>query len=748
MTRRTVFGAAALGGILRGCGLLALRVLGSGDRADDVAVAGAPPEGHRRMVALLARRADEAEVEHPYFGRQRLERLRAALRGAGESAPWRQRWETAMAALEQGHEREAIELLEATRAGLRAGSIAGDAAAAVGVSFHLGVACLRLGESENCCARPSTEACILPIRGAGVHERREGSERAAQCFLEVLDATPRDDYWHHAARWLLNVAHMTLGTFPDGVPAAHRLPAGAFAPEGAFPRLTDVAAAVGLDTDGTAGGVVVEDFDGDEHLDLVVSDWAPRGQVRFFRNRRDGTFADDTASAGLTGITGGLQLVHADHDDDGDVDVLVLRGGWWFEHGALPCSLLQNDGHGCFADVTFAAGLGDRLEPTQTAAFADFDLDGDLDLCIGGECSERMRCSNHLYRNDGGGHFTDVTVAAGVANDRYCKGLVWGDVDGDRWPDLFVSNLGADNRLYHNRGDGTFEDVAARAGVTGPPASFPTWLWDFDDDGALDLFVGNYDTGIAHLGSHLTGGSLPFSTARFYRGDGRGGFTDATRELGVHAPWMPMGCNFGDLDGDGWLDCHLGTGDPSYGTLMPNVLLHNVRGERLEERTMASGLGHLQKGHGVAFADLDHDGDLDLFEVLGGAWPGDAFRNALFENPGSGNRWLTVRLVGAASARCAIGAELVVTVREGAHTRCIHRHVTAGSSFGGNPLRQTIGLGHADAIERLEVRWPRTGASQRIDAVPLDAAIRVVEGEAGFTRLELPPVPFRRAVPR
>jgi hypothetical protein len=701
-----------------------------------------PAASHARMVALLAEQARRADDDNPFFGRRRLDGLRAELDRLGARAPWRLRWETAVAALEQGREREAIDLLAATRDGLRTGAIDGDTAAKIGVSFHLGVASLRLGETENCCASPTADSCILPIRGGGLHARREGSERAAACFLEVLHNTAPHDYWHYAAQWLLNVAHMTLGTFPDGVPAEHRLPPSAFAANGAFPRLADIAHAVGLDTNGTAGGVAIDDFDGDEYLDVVVSDWAPHGQLRCFHNERDGTFRDCTDAAGLHGITGGLNLRHADWDGDGDLDLLVLRGGWWFEHGALPCSLLQNDGHAHFTDVTFAVGLGERREPTQTAGFADYDNDGDLDLCIGGECSPRMRAQNHLYRNDGG-RFTDVTAVAGVANERYCKALVWGDYDGDRWPDLYVSNIGSENRLYRNRGDGRFEDVAVRLGVTQPIDSFPAWWWDFDDDGVLDLFVANYDTGVAHIASHLVDGKLPFPTARFYRGDGKGGFTDVTKALGFGYPAMPMGCNFGDLDGDGWLDCYLGTGDPQYGSLMPNLFLHNEHGERLVDLTMASGLGHLQKGHGVAFADLDHDGDVDLFEVIGGAFPGDAFRNVLFENPGNGNHWLTVRCVGKDSVRCALGARVAVTVRVHGATRTLHREITSGASFGGNPLRLTIGLGKAERIERLEVFWPRTGKTQVVDAVPLDVAIRVVEGDSGWQPLDVKPVPFR-----
>ena len=696
------------------------------------------------MVALLDELAKQTEVDNPFFGQHRLQALRADLQRAGAAAPWRLRWETAVAELEQGHERAAIDLLAATREALLDGSLAGDTAAKVGVSFHLGVACLRLGETENCCRNPTVETCILPIRGGGQHTQREGSLRACDCFVEVLRNTAPTDYWHYAAMWLLNIAHMTLGTFPDGVPAEYRLPAAAFAPEGTFPRLANVAPDVGLDTNGTAGGVAIEDFDGDEYLDVFVTDWAPRGQARLFCNQRDGTFAERTLAAGLTGITGGLNCVHADYDNDGDEDVLILRGGWWFESGKLPCSLLQNNGHAHFADVTFAAGLGERRLPTQTAAFADYDLDGDLDLYIGSEGSKRVPCPSQLYRNDGRGTFTDVAAAAGVANDAYAKAVAWGDVDGDRWPDLFVSNIGGDNRLYHNRGDGTFADVAAQAGLTKPTNSFPAWFWDFDNDGALDLFVSEYDTGIAHIASQLHGGTLKFETARLYRGDGKGGFADVTRQLGFAWPTMPMGSAFGDLDNDGWLDCYLGTGDPSYSSLMPNLFLRNDRGQRLQNLTMASGLGHLQKGHGVAFADLDQDGDQDLFEVVGGAFPGDAFRNVLFENPGHGNHWLAVRLVGRDSARSALGARLCVTVRENGASRRIYRHVDQGGSFAGNPLRQSLGLGHAERIERLEVFWPKSGRTQVVEDVPMDAAIRVVEGESALVPLAVRAAPFRR----
>jgi hypothetical protein len=724
----------------------ALAVLAAACGGGDTGSTGpAQPEGHLRMVALLADRAREAHESNPFFGERVVRQGRAELERLGAAAPWQLRFDTALGELRLGNERRGIELLGKAREGLRDGTLSGDAAAKIGTSFQLGVAYMRLGETENCCAKPTQETCILPIVGTGRHEKTEGSLHAIEYFEEVLRNTAPTDYWHYAARWLLNIAHMTLGTYPDGVPEAERLPADAFAPETDFPRFQNIAPAVGLDRLGLAGGVAIDDFDGDEYLDVIVSDWSPRGQLRFFHNQRDGTFVDRTEAAGLIGITGGLNLLHADYDNDGNLDLLVLRGGWWFEAGRLPCSLLRNNGNGTFTDVTFAAGLGERQLPTQTGGFADFDLDGDLDLYIGSESSSRVPCASQLFRNNGDGTFTDVAVAAGVANNAYCKGVTWGDYDNDRWPDLYVSNIDGADRLYHNRGDGTFVDVAAAAGLVGPAKSFPTWFWDFDNDGALDLFVSNYDTTIAHIASHLVGGALEHEIWRFYRGDGKGGFCDMARSFGMSYPAMPMGCNFGDLDNDGWLDFYLGTGDPQYASLMPNLMYRNKQGQGFQNVTMAGGFGHLQKGHGVAFADLDHDGDQDVFEVIGGAYPGDAFRCVLFENPGFGNHWLTVRLCGAQSARCAIGARIAVTIRENGASRRIFRHLNQGGSFGGNPLRQTIGLGKAERIERVEVFWPKTGQTQVVEDVPLDAMIRVVEDKPGFTTIDVKRVPFRRS---
>jgi len=224
-----------------------------------------------------------------------------------------------------------------------------------------------------------------------------------------------------------------------------------------------------------------------------------------------------------------------------------------------------------------------------------------------------------------------------------------------------------------------------------------------------------------------------------YRGDGRGGFKDVAAELGLSYPAKPMGSNFGDVDGDGFLDFYLGTGDVSYFTLMPNLLFLNREGRGFEDVTMAAGVGHLQKGHGIAFADLDNDGDQDIFAQMGGAYLGDRFADALFLNPGFGHRWLTLELEGTHSNRSAIGARIRVDVENDVGPSSIFRHVTSGGSFGAGPLRQTIGLGGARRIVGIEVRWPG-GETEQFEGVDLDTAVRIRQGDAAPRKLEL--VPF------
>ena len=205
-----------------------------------------------------------------------------------------------------------------------------------------------------------------------------------------------------------------------------------------------------------------------------------------------------------------------------------------------------------------------------------------------------------------------------------------------------------------------------------------------------------------------------------------------------------MGSNFGDLDNDGYLDFYLGTGYPAYRSIMPNVMYRNQSGKGFRDVSATGGFSHLQKGHGVVFADLDHDGDQDIFEQMGGALPGDAYGNVLYENPGFDNHWIAIQLVGVRSNRSAIGTRIHVQVIENDVRRSIYKHVNSGGTFGANPLRQTVGLGKASRIVVLEVFWPTTGLTQTFRDVPFDQFIRIVEGEAQITPLKLKKLTFSK----
>lgn len=690
---------------------------------------------HDQMVAMLAHVRDRTPAENAYLGNADLLELNERLAGAQSVADRVSvLWERAPVELRLGMTEEALADLKEVQ------SVLADFGPNLGpeeyeqfeeeLYFQLAVASLRKGETENCVHCQTGESCILPIRGSGVHLHATGSREAIKYLGEVLKREPG----HLTARWLLNIANMTTGTYPEQVPDEFLIPPSRFESEIPFPRFHNVAGAAGLDTFGLAGGVAVDDFDGDGLLDVVASDWNTSADLRYFHSNGDGTFTDRSQEAGFEGILGGLNLRHADYDNDGDLDLLVLRGGWMNAKTLCINSLLENNGRGIFRDVTFKVGLGDVHYQTQTADWGDFDNDGFLDLYIGNE-----NHPNQLFRNTGKGQFVDVAAQAGVDNPHYTKGVAWGDFDSDGFLDLYVSNLDGPNQLYRNHRDGTFTDVAAQLQVSGPTQSFPTWFWDYNNDGALDIYVGAYDIGKgveAFVADFL---SLPHSADvdHLYQGDGQGGFREVAAEKQLAHVTFPMGSNFGDIDGDGFLDFYLGTGYTEYDALLPNRAFLNRAGERFSDVSMAGGLSHLQKGHGVAITDIDNDGDNDIFIVLGGAYPGDGYTNSLFENPGFDHHWLKIKLIGTVSNRSAIGARIKVVVDDHGEQRTLYRWVNSGGSFGGNPLRQDIGIGKAQKIESIEVSWPTSGTTQNFRNVPIDQCIEITEGEESFQTISL-----------
>jgi hypothetical protein len=442
-----------------------------------------------------------------------------------------------------------------------------------------------------------------------------------------------------------------------------------------------------------------------------------------------------------------LNLIQGDYNNDGCMDLLVLRGGWEFP---MRKSLLRNNCDGTFTDVTKQSGVGFTATSTQTAAWADIDNDGFLDLFVGNEDGP-----NQLFRNKGDGTFEEIAARAGVDAPIFTKAVVAADYDNDGYVDFYLSNFQGNNLLYHNNHDRTFTEVGKQAGVQAPWRSFAAWFFDYDNDGWPDLFVNSYYFSLDETMRSYLGMPHGGETSKLYRNLHNGTFADVTADAGLDKVWMPMAANFGDADGDGYLDMYLGMGNPSFATLLPHELLLNKGGKRFVSATAASGTGELHKGHGIAFADLDRDGDEDIVAEIGGAVPADRHALRLFENPGNGNDWINVRLIGVKSNRAAIGARLSVTVEskgdDGLASRVLHRTIGSGGSFGGNPMEQNIGLGglgRGARITALDVWWPATNTRQHFTNVAKNQFLEITEFAADYRRVTRKPVTLGGAARR
>jgi tetratricopeptide (TPR) repeat protein len=631
-----------------------------------------------------------------------------------------------------------------------------------GLEHQLALAYIRLGEQENCIINHSSASCLFPLQPAGFHELEEGSRKAIEHYSRILENYPDD----LQARWLLNIAYMTLGEHPEQVPQQWLIPDSAFHAEQEVKPFQDIASAIGFDIRGLSGGLVVDDFTNDGYLDILISAWGQQDQLRFFVNNADGTFTENTEAAKLKGLYGGLNMLQADYNNDGWLDVFILRGAWLRELGGHPNSLLKNNGDGTFTDVTQAAGLL-SFHPTQTATWNDFNRDGWLDIFIGNETSgPESFHKSELYLSQQDGTFINVAETAGVEVNQigfrptrhYIKGVTSGDYDNDGWPDLYIStgslNKGR-NFLFRNEGldaEGTlhFKDVTREAGLDTPMSTFTTWFFDYNNDGWLDIFAASYlrSGGQGSITEDIAAEYLdiPHTAEKgfIFHNKQDGTFSNASAELGLDRIMYSMGANYGDFDNDGWLDFYLGTGNISLSAIMPNKLFRNNEGKAFLDVTAAAGVGHLQKGHAVSFADLDHDGDQDLLMSMGGAFQGDVYQNAFFLNPYEDeNHWISLKLEGKQSNHSAIGTKLIFTIEENGQERKIYRWVSSGGSFGASPLRTQVGLGDAEIVKVLEVQWPNS-APQRFEGLAADRFYRITEGSSEAEVLEYKRLQFEQ----
>jgi hypothetical protein len=502
-------------------------------------------------------------------------------------------------------------------------------------------------------------------------------------------------------------------------------------------------------------GVALFDYDNDGDLDVFLvqdgplADGSPPGAdyptSRLFRNDltrgADGTprlhFTDVTARAGVGLRAYGMGVAVGDYDNDGDLDLFITTFG--------PDTLFRNNGDGTFTDVTSQAGVSDPLWSTS-AVFFDYDRDGDLDLFVANyldftiagnkTCTDsagaRDYCGprayrpapDRLYRNDGNGHFTNVTEAAGITKaDGAGLGVVAGDYNGDGWLDLYVANDATPNQLWINRHDGTFVDEGLLSGSAlnaagNPEGSMGIASGDFDGDGDEDLFVSN----------------IIGETFVLYRNDGTGNFEDVRVPAGLAAPTAAstgFGTDWFDYDNDGWLDLFVANGavnviEAQRGQPSPfrmkNQLFHNTGNGRFVETSAAGGpaFERAEISRGAAFGDIDNDGDTDIVVTTNGGPV-----RLLLSQSGSRNHWLQIGLEQTPGNRLGFGARVAIE-RSGWPTmwRCVR---TDGSYLSASDARVQFGLGPSGNFDAVIVQWP-DGATERWTNLAADRRLSLRRG--------------------
>lgn len=715
-------------------------------------------EGNRQMVHLLDSLAETANPELNYF----LSGKRATKifnnpphsQNPAEIIMWE--WKYCFELLNAGNTSVCIQTLNEMLAKYPNGR----AAAMKDPEFLkvfdlLAVAYLRQGENDNCVANHNNYSCIVPLQKEAFHKATEGSTQAIKIYQEILKQYPTD----YQSKWLLNIAYMTLGQYPNEVPKEYLIDFDKLDEKVAnFSPFRNVATDLSVDIDGLSGGAIIEDFNNDGLQDIFCSSYGLYDQMHLFLADGNGGYVDKTNASMLKGLKGGLNAKQADFNNDGNMDILVLRGAWLDKGGEWPNSLLKNNGDGTFSDITIAAGMM-NFRPTETATWGDVNNDGYLDVFIANENNTTNQYPCELYVNNGNEKFVDVAKDWGVdGNFGYAKAAIFADMNNDGLQDLFVSSIRGKNHLFMNRGISkdaqgndkvSFEDIASKVGIEMPFMSFPAAIFDFNHDGFQDILVTSFP--LDHLSQvaglacmENLGEKLPVETTKLYLNLGDEKFKDISKQANINKMIFAMGLNYGDFNNDGYIDFYAGTGAFEFSSLVPNRAFINMNGTRFAEVTHTSGLGHLQKGHGIAFGDLDNDGDQDIYTTLGGAVEGDNAHNALFVNPNAGNNWLTLKLFGKSVAKDAQGTRVMVKTNGPDGAKVFYHTVSSGASFGANSLQLEMGIGKANVITEVEIWWGGLPKKKQIyQSLAINQHYKLVEGNVIAEKLKLSPKPLK-----
>ena len=356
-----------------------------------------------------------SNIKYPYHNGLRADAYAKQLKGIPESANIKIRYQYFEQLINAGRLEEGI---------LKIKNFLGDQACKRSTLKYyqlLGIAYMQLAEDENCVMHAGDFACVMPMTDDAIHQKTKGSEAAIEVFEKILAKFPRE----HGIQWLLNIAYMTLGKYPLAVPKQWLIELKTdttLLTNSTLPNFNNLAKKMDIDALGHAGSCAMEDFDKDGYLDIIASSYYLNEQLTYYRNKAGKGFEDITHKAGLSGITGGLNFIHGDVNNDGYADLYVTRGAWLGSYGTFPNSLLINDGQGNFVDRTEAFNIAESY-PSQTAVFADFNVDGWLDLLVGYEAFNGLNFPSKLYLNDNGKGFIDYTDKADINIIKYVKGI-------------------------------------------------------------------------------------------------------------------------------------------------------------------------------------------------------------------------------------------------------------------------------------------------------------------------------------